>query len=76
MPEEHSFNFYLLLIFLSLAALLIFSNFISTKIDRNVVLIRVVILAATAIVGVFLLFAYVTGLIEKNKKEEYDVTIK
>jgi len=76
MPEEHSFNFYLLLIFLSLAVLLIFSNFISTKIDRNVVLIRVVILAATAIVGVFLLFAYVTGLIEKNKKEEYDVTIK
>ena len=76
MPEEHSFNFYLLLIFLSLAVLLIFSNFISTKIDRNVVLIRVVILAATAIVGVFLLFAYVASLIEKSKKEEYDVTIK
>jgi len=76
MPEEHSFNFYLLLIFLSLVVLLIFSNFISTKIDRNVVLIRVVILAATAIVGVFLLFAYVASLIEKSKKEEYDVTIK
>jgi hypothetical protein len=40
------------------------------------VLIRVVILAATAIVGVFLLFAYVADIIEKNKKEEYDVTIK
>ena len=76
MREEQTWAMYLWVLLLCLVILLIFSNFISLKVNKFVVYIRLVLLVATAVVGILAILSYFAGREEKTKPSKGHPTVE
>jgi len=61
MKEQNTFGLYLSLILTVLVVMLAFSNLITPDRARDIILIRIILLSASVIVGVFILFNYISS---------------
>jgi len=61
MKEQNTFRLYLSLILTVLVVMLAFSNLITPDRARDIILIRIILLSASVIVGVFILFNYISS---------------
>ena len=61
MKEQNTFRLYLSLILTVLVVMLAFANLITPDRAKDIILIRIILLSASVIVGVFILFNYISS---------------